>query len=68
MKILYRILVILLWFPVVVNVAIGLPICFLISPFVFLFTGKTKGLFFEMYLMLIDKMIDILEYYIKKGE
>lgn len=46
MKILYRILVILLWFPVVVYVAIGLPICLLISPFVFLFTGKTKGLFF----------------------
>jgi hypothetical protein len=68
MKILYRILVILLWIPVLVNVAIGLPICFLISPFVFLFTGKTKGLFFEMYLMLLDKMIDILEYYIKKGE
>ena len=28
MKILYRILVILLWIPVVVYVAIGLPICF----------------------------------------
>lgn len=68
MKILYRILVILLWIPVVVYVAIGMPICFLISIFVFLFTGKTKGLFFEMYLMLFDKMINILDYYLKKGE
>lgn len=55
MKILYRILVILLWIPVLVNVAIGLPICFLISPFVFLFTGKTKGLFLKCILCFLTR-------------
>lgn len=68
MKILYRILVMLIWIPIIFHITFGLPISLIFSSFIYLFTGKTKGLFFEMYLMLIDKMIDILDYYIKKGE
>lgn len=71
MKIIYRILVILLWIPVVVSIVIGLPICLLISLFIYLFTGKTKDLvpfFFKKNLKVFEKLLDIIENLAKKGE
>lgn len=39
MKILYRILTLLLWIIVLVNMVIGLPICLAIFPVIYLVTG-----------------------------
>lgn len=68
MKILYRILVILLWIPMMFLFFFGLPICLIISPFIYLFTGRTKGLFFDLYSNLFDELVDTAERLAKKGE
>lgn len=68
MKILYRILVILLWIPIIYFLIFGLPIALIISPVIYLFTGRTKGLFFDMYLKGLDYLIDVTEMLAKKGE
>lgn len=68
MKILYRILVILLWVPMMFLFFFGLPICLIISPFIYLFTGRTKGLFFDMHLKTLDYLLDVTEMLAKKGE
>lgn len=68
MKILYRILMLLLWIIVLVNMVIGLPICLAISPVIYLVTGRTKGLFFDMYIKIFEKLIDIVKNLEKKGE
>lgn len=68
MKILYRILVILLWIPIILFLILGLPIALIISPVIYLFTGRTKGLFFDMYLKGLDYLIDVTEMLAKKGE
>lgn len=68
MKILYRILVILLWFPIILFIIFGLPIALIISPVIYLFTGRTEGLFFEMYNHVLDKLIDTALMLAKKGE
>ena len=68
MKILYRILVILLWIPIMFYLILGLPICLLISPVIYLFTGRTKGLFLDMYANLFDELIDTALMLAKKGE
>ena len=47
---------------------LGLPICLLISPVIYLFTGRTKGLFFDMYANLFDELIDTALMLAKKGE
>ena len=68
MKILYRILVILLWIPIILFLIFGLPIALIISPVIYLFTGRTKGLFFYMYFKGLDYLIDTAEMLAKKGE
>ena len=68
MKILYRILVILLWIPIILFLIFGLPIALIISPVIYLFTGRTKGLFFDMYFKTMDYLIDTAKKLEKKGE
>ena len=68
MKILYRILVILLWIPIILFLIFGLPIAFIISHVIYLSTGRTKGLFFDMYFKTMDYLIDTAEKLAKKGE
>jgi hypothetical protein len=68
MKILYRILVILLWIPIIYFFIFGLPIALIISPVIYLFTGRTKGLFFDMYLKGLDYLRDVVKMLTKKGE
>ena len=68
MKILYRILVILLWIPIILFLIFGLPIALIISPVIYLFTGRTKGLFFDMYFKTVDYLLDVAEMLAKKGE
>ena len=68
MKIIYRILVILLWIPIILFLIFGLPIALIISPVIYLFTGRTKGLFFDMHIKALDYLIDTAEMLAKKGE
>ena len=68
MKILYRILVILLWIPIILLLIFGMPISLIISPVIYLFTGRTKGLFFDMHIKGVDYLIDTAERLAKKGE
>ena len=68
MKILYRILVILLWIPIILFLIFGLPIALIISPVIYLFTGRTKGLFFDFHSKGVDYLIDVAEKLAKKGE
>jgi hypothetical protein len=68
MKILYRILVILLWIPIILFLFLGLPIALIISPVIYLFTGRTEGLFFDMHIKGVDYLIDVVEMLAKKGE
>ena len=68
MKILYRILVILLWIPIILSFFFGLPIALIISPVIYLFTGRTKGLFFDMHIKGVDYLIDVAKMLEKKGE
>lgn len=67
MKILYRILMLLLWIPISAFLIFGLPISLIFSSFIYLFTGKTEGLFFEMYNHVLDKLIDTALMLAKKG-
>lgn len=68
MKILYRILMLLLWIPIVAFLIFGLPIILIISSVVYLFTGRTKGLFFEMYINVFEELIDTASILAKKGK
>lgn len=68
MKILYRILVILLGIPIILCFTFGMPISLIISPIIYLFTGKTKGLFLDMYIKIVDYLLDVVERLAKKGE
>lgn len=68
MKIIYRILMLLLWIPIAAFLIFGLPICLLISPVIYLFTGRARGLFFDMYGNLFDELIDTALMLAKKGE
>ena len=68
MKILYRILLILLWIPIILFFFFGLPIALIISPVIYLFTGRTKGLFFDFHVNGVDYLIDVAEKLAKKGE
>ena len=68
MKILYRILVILLWIPIILFLIFGLPIALIISPVIYLFTGRTEGLFFDMHFKTVDYLLDVVEMLAKKGE
>ena len=68
MKILYRILVILLWIPIILFFIFGLPIVLIISPVLYLSTGRAKGLFFDMHIKALDYLIDTAEMLAKKGE
>lgn len=68
MKILYRILVILLWIPIILFPIFVIPTVFIISPVIYLFTGRTKGLFFDMHLKGLDYLLDVVEILAKKGE
>lgn len=68
MKILYRILMLLLWIPISAFLFFGLPISLIFSSFIYLFTGKAKGLFFEMYNHVLNKLIDTALMLAKKGE
>lgn len=68
MKILYRILMLLLWIPIIAFLILGLPISLIFSSFIYLFTGKTEGLFFEMYNYVLDELIDTALMLAKKGE
>lgn len=68
MKILYRILVILLWIPIILFLIFGLPIALIISPVIYLFTGRTKELFFDFHVKGVDFLIDVAEKLAKKGE
>ena len=45
-----------------------MPIVLIISPVLYLSTGRTKGLFFDMYLKAFDYLIDTAEMLAKKGE
>ena len=67
MKILYRILVILLVISLILFFIFGLPIALIISPVIYLFTGRSKGLF-DMYFKTVDYLIDVAEMLEKKGE
>ena len=67
MKILYRILVILLGISLILFFIFGLPIALIISPVIYLFTGRSKGLF-DMYFKTVDYLIDVAEKLAKKGE
>ena len=68
MKILYRILVILLWIPIILFLIFGQPTALIISPVIYLFTGRTKGLFFDFHVKGVDYLIDVAEKLAKKGE
>lgn len=68
MKILYRILVILLWISTILFFFLGLPIALIISPVIYIFTGRTEGLFFDMYFKTVDYLLDVVEMLVKKGE
>ena len=68
MKILYRILVILLWIPIILLLIFGMPIALIISPVIYLFTGRTIGLFLDMYFKELDYLIDTAKMLAKKGE
>ena len=68
MKLLYRILVILLWISMIFLFFFGLPICLIISPVIYLFTGRAKGLFFDMHHKGLDYLLDVVEMLAKKGE
>lgn len=68
MKILYRILVILLWISIILFFIFGLPIALIISPVIYLFTGRTKGLFFDFHVKGVDYLLDVAEKLAKKGE
>ena len=68
MKILYRILVILLWISIILFFIFGLPIAFIISPVIYLFTGRTKGLLIDMHFKTADYLLDVAERLAKKGE
>ena len=68
MKILYRILVILLGIPIILCFIFGMPISLIISPIIYLFTGRTKGLFLDMYIKIVDHLINVAEMLAKKGE
>lgn len=58
----------LLWIPIVAFLIFGLPIILIISSVVYLFTGRTKGLFFEMYINVFEELIDTASMLAKKGE
>lgn len=68
MKILYRILVILLWIPIILLFIFGLPIALIISPVIYIFTGRTEGLFFDVHYKTVDYLLDVAEMLAKKGE
>ena len=68
MKILYRILVILLWIPTILFLIFGLPIALIISPVIYLFTGRSKGLFFDIYLNGLEYLFNVVQRLAKKGE
>lgn len=68
MKILYRILVILLWIPIILLFIFGLPIALIISPVIYIFIGRTEGLFFDMNFKIVDYLLDVAERLAKKGE
>ena len=68
MKILYRILVILLWIPITLFLFLGLPIALIIFPVIYLFTGRTEGLFFDMNFKTVDYLLDVVERLAEKGE
>ena len=68
MKILYRILVILLWIPIILFLIFGLPIALIISPVIYIFTGRTKGLFFGIYLNGLEYLFHVVQRLAKKGE
>lgn len=67
MKILYRILVILFWIPIILFLIFGLPIVLIISPVIYLFTGRTEWLFFDMYFKALYYLLDVAEMLEKKG-
>lgn len=58
----------LLWIPIVAFLIFGLPIILIISSVVYLFTGRTKGLFFEMYINVFEELIDTASILAKKGK
>lgn len=68
MKILYRILVILLWISIILFYIFGLPIVLIISPVIYLFTGRAKGLFFDMHFKGLEYLLDVVGMLVKKGE
>lgn len=68
MKILYRILVILLWILITLFLFLGLPITLIISPVIYIFTGRTEGLFFDMHFKTVSYLLDVVEMLEKKGE
>lgn len=68
MKILYRILVILLWIFIILLLIFVIPIVLIISPVIYLFTGRTEGLFFDMRLKTVDYLMDTALMLEKKGE
>lgn len=68
MKILYRILVILLWISTTLFFFLRLPITLIISLVIYLFTGRTEGLFFDMHFKTVDYLLDVVEMLAKKGE
>ena len=68
MKILYRILVILLWIPIILFLIFGLPIALIISPVIYLFTGRSKGLFFDIYHNGLEYLFVVVQRLAKKGE
>ena len=68
MKILYRILVSLRWISLILFFIFGLPIAFIISLVIYLFTGRAKGLFLDMYFKELDYLIDTAKMLAKKGE
>ena len=68
MKILYRILMLLLWIPIIAFLILGLPISLIFSSFIYLFTGRTEGLFFDMRFKALDYLLDMVEILAKKGE
>lgn len=67
MKIIYRILVILLWVPITLFLFLGLPIALIISPVIYLFTGRTEGFSFNMYFKSLYYLLDVAEMLEKKG-
>ena len=68
MKILYRILVILLGIPIILCFTFGMPISLIISPIIYLFTGRTKGFFLDMNFKTVDYLLDVIEKLAEKGE